>query len=78
MLLEEIREWHTVNTTDDRVFHTCWKCDKGGLIQFKDLRLGKYLNLTALKECSDCLNVRKNKNSGCCRKYPCNRLFGTP
>ena len=46
MILEEIREWHTVNTVyDGKAFYTCWMCDKGGLIHFKDLRLGKRPNL---------------------------------
>ena len=57
MILEEIREWHTVNTTDDKAYHTCWICPSCGLIQFKDLRLGQYLNGVQLKECRHCLDV---------------------
>ena len=80
MILEEIREWHTVNTVyDDKAYHTCWMCDKGGLIQFKDLRLGRYhQNDTALEECRFCQSAKKNKNNGCCGVFPCNRLFEIP
>ena len=84
MLPELIREWHTTNTAyDDKAYHTCWMCEKGGEIHVRDLRIGRYhQNGTALEECTRCLQIRAafrdNDYKDCCRVYPCTRLFETP